>query len=152
MKSLAPEVQKDFDFRVPTGLTDTQYVFLNDLYKKSYKLYKEISSLSDEAFKGSIKEMMYTKKWWDSEILEKGGISYYKPNYSEELLTSGGDVYKPRYRVAKTSKECDKLLKFRIKTADGEIFSVTSKTQAEAQFVVDDIFGKGHYRVSRMLY
>ena len=137
------------NFRVPSGLSLEQMHFLFLLPEETHR---DLQFLTDENMKSTIRELMLEKKVWDSEILETGGVGYYKPSYSEEILTSGGDVYKPRYRVAKTSKECDKLLKFRIKTADGEIFSVTSKTQAEAQFVVDDIFGKGHYRVSRMLY
>ena len=102
--------------------------------------------------KGSIKELMFSKKEWDSEILSEGGISYYYPKNSELRTTSDDKPFKGRYRVSMSSRKNEKLLKFRIKTASGDIFSVASKTCGEAQFVVDDLFGKNMYRVSQMLY
>ncbi len=139
-------------FRMPVDLSNEQKLFLLDLASKDEKTYRQLECLTDANFKLSIKELMYKKKRWDSEILEVGGVSYYSPTYPEKLLNSEGSPYKAKYRVAKTSRECDKLLKFRVKTADGKIFSVASKTQGEAQYVVDNLFGKGHYRVSQMLY
>lgn len=139
-------------FRVPTGLSREQLSFLIKLASSNDKVYREIETLTDENMKGSIKEMMYDKKQWDSEVLKTGGISYYSPPNPDMKTTSDGKLYKTRYRVAMTSKNCDKLLKFRIKTASGDIFSVASKTCGEAQLVVDSVFGSNMYRVSQMLY
>lgn len=100
-----------------------------------------------------LKEIMYNKKQWDSGVLTKGGMSYY---YPEQLI--GSDlVLSKRYRVAMTYKgrfnevSYDKKLKYKIRTANDEIFSVAAKTSKEAQAVVDILFGKGHYKVSTML-
>ena len=44
-----------------------------------------------------------------------------------------------------------KPLKFKIKDASGNVFSVASKTCGEGQAIVDSIYGKGHYKVSQMI-
>lgn len=146
------EAMESPSFRVPVGLHKEQTRFLILLSTKNEKVYREIETLTDENMKGSIKELMYAKKEWDSEVLTVGGISYYALPNPEGRTTSDGKLFKPKYRVAMTSKTCDKLLKFRIKTASGAIFSVASKTCGEAQMVVDSVFGSGMYRVSQMLY
>ena len=87
-------------------------------------------------------------KQWDSEILKHGGISYW---YVKDLDKVRSGEMKERYRVAMKSGDCDKMLKWKIKTASDCMFSVASKGQREAQLVVDQIFGKGMYRVSQFL-
>lgn len=138
-------------FRVPSGLKREQMKFLFELATKNEVLYRQIETLTDENMKGSLREIMYGKKVWDSEILESGGNSYFNPENPEGRTTSDGTLFKKKYRVSMTQKRKGKLLKFRIKTASGEIFSVASKTCGEAQMVVDEIFGKGMYNVSQML-
>ena len=139
-------------FRMPTGLSNEQKKFLFILASKNEKLYSQIESLSDEGMKGSIKELMYAKKEWDSEILSEGGISYYELQNPEKRTTSDGKLFKAKYRVSCTKNREGKLLKFRVKTPSDEILSVQSKTCSEAQSVVDSLFGKGMFRVSQMLY
>lgn len=139
-------------FHMPLGLNKEQKRFLILLAAKDDKTYREIETLNDENMKGSIKEMMFDKREWDSEILTSGGISYYTLENPDKRTTSDGKLFKTKYRVAMTSRNCDKLLKFRIKTASGAIFSVAAKTCGESQLVVDSIFGAGMYRVSQMLY
>lgn len=98
------------------------------------------------------KEEMLDKKLWDVRVLETGGISYFYPK--PKLGTDNADTLelKKRYRVSCTYKdEHTKLLKYKIKKADGEIFSVAAKSMGEGQAVVNQLFGKGHYRVSEQL-
>lgn len=91
-------------------------------------------------------ELLYNRKIWNSDILIEGGISYYYPTKSDNA------ELKDRYRVAMTYKrEYTKKLKYKVKLANGEIFSVAAKTMSEGQAVVDELFGKGHYRVSEQL-
>lgn len=139
-------------FHMPLGLNKEQKRFLILLAAKDDKTYREIETLNDENMKGSIKEMMFDKREWDSEILTSGGISYYTLENPDKRTTSDGTLFKKKYRVSMTQKRKGKLLKFRIKTASGEIFSVASKTCGEAQFVVDSLFGKNMYSVSQMIY
>lgn len=95
------------------------------------------------------KEEMLDKKLWDVRVISTGGISYY---YPEPKLGSDTLELKRRYRVSCTYKdEHTKLLKYKIKKADGEVFSVAAKTQKEAQAVVSELFGKNMYRISQMM-
>lgn len=95
------------------------------------------------------KEEMLDKKLWDVRVLSEGGFSYF---YPEPKLGADALELKKRYRVSCTYKdEHTKLLKFKIKKADGEVFSVAAKTQSEGQAVVDGLFGKNMYRVSQMM-
>ena len=88
---------------------------------------------------------MNSKKW-NEEILVSGGTSYYYPIKSDNV------ELKDRYRVAMTYKrEHTKKFKYRVRVASGEIFSVSAKSVKEAQEVVDELFGRGHYRVSEQL-
>lgn len=135
-------------FRVPSGLNLEQMKFLLLL---SEDTHRDLQFLTDENMKASIRELMVEKKVWDSEVLETGGVSYYKLYNPEKRTTSDGTLFKSKYRVAMTERGKGKLLKFRIKTASGEIFSVAAKTCGEAQMVVDSIYGKGMYSVSQML-
>lgn len=99
-------------------------------------------------------EEMYDKKQWNENILISGGISYYYP-----IVKFGGDVVEigKRYRVAMTYKgrfneeQHTKKLKYRVRLANDEIFSVAAKTAKEAQYIVDELFGKNMYRVSTMM-
>ena len=135
-------------FRVPSGLNLEQMKFLLLLPEDTHR---DLQFLTDENMKASIRELMVEKKVWDSEVLETGGVSYYKLYNPEKRTTSDGTLFKSKYRVAMTERGKGKLLKFRIKTASGEIFSVAAKTCGEAQMVVDSIYGKGMYSVSQML-
>jgi len=91
-------------------------------------------------------ELLYDRKIWNSDILIDGGISYYYPTKSDNV------ELKDRYRVAMTYKrEHTKKLKYRVRLANGELFSVAAKSYGEAQAVVDELFGKSHYRVSEQL-
>lgn len=95
------------------------------------------------------REEMLDKKLWDVRVLSQGGFSYY---YPEPKLGGESVELKKRYRVSCTYKdEHTKLLKYKIKKADGEVFSVAAKTQAESQAVVDELFGFRMYRVSEMM-
>lgn len=110
-------------------------------------------------------ELLYDRKIWNSDILTEGGLSYYYPTDEMKAKTP---TLKDRYRVALTltttsllrrkaileGKEDMSLLKplkFKIKDASGNIFSVASKTCGEGQAIVDSIYGKGHYKVSQMI-
>lgn len=81
-----------------------------------------------------------TDKKWDEEILVSGGLSFFKDGDTGKL-----------YRVSMTNKENKTIFKWRIKTASGGIFSVSSKTNNEAQKIINNIYGKNKYTVSMML-
>ena len=108
---------------------------------------------------------MFKAKLWNVEILNSGGFSYFYPTDEMKAKTP---TLKDKYRVALTLTPTSTLrrkailegkedmsllkpLKFKIKDASGNIFSVASKTCGEAQSVVDSIYGKGHYKVSQMI-
>ena len=110
-------------------------------------------------------EAMYKAKLWNVDVLIEGGFSFYYPPYEMKTKTP---TLKDRYRVALTLSTTSpirrkaiiegkedmsllKPLKFKIKDASGNIFSVDSKTCGESQAVVDSIYGKGHYKVSQMI-
>ena len=110
-------------------------------------------------------EAMYKAKLWNVDVLSEGGFSFYYPTYEMKAKTP---TLKDRYRVALTLSTTSpirrkaiiegkedmsllKPLKFKIKDASGNIFSVASKTCGESQAVVDSIYGKGHYKVSQMI-
>lgn len=94
----------------------------------------------------TVNESNATDKKWNEEILIQGGISYYYPDKSDSV------ELKDRYRVSMTYKrEHTKKLKYKIKTANGEIFSVAAKTQSEGQEIVNQLYGKRMYRVSQEL-
>lgn len=85
-------------------------------------------------------------KKWNEEILVSGGLSYFYPTKNDNV------ELKDKYRVAMTYKrEHTKKLKYKIKTANGEIFSVAAKTQSEGQEIVNQLYGKRMYRVSQEL-
>lgn len=85
-------------------------------------------------------------KKWNEDILVSGGVSFFYPTKSDSV------ELKDKYRVAMTYKrECTKKLKYKVKLANGEIFSVAAKSMGEGQAVIDQLFGKGHYRVSEQL-
>ena len=110
-------------------------------------------------------EEMFKDKLWNVDVLSEGGFSFYYPTDEMKARTP---TLKDRYKVALTlsttspirhkaiieGKEDTSLLKplkFKIKDASGNIFSVASKTCGEAQAIVDGIYGKGHYKVSQMI-
>ena len=80
-------------------------------------------------------DIVKVKKEWNEDILTDGGVSYYKLN----------DKW---YRVSVCDGDNDIILKFRFKDAVGRWVSVSARTVKGAQWVVDDIFGKGKYIVS----
>ena len=80
-------------------------------------------------------DIIKVKKEWDENILDVGGISYYRLN----------DKW---YRVSVCNGDNDIVLKYWFKNAIGVKVSVSTKTLKEAQSVVDDLFGKGKYTVS----
>ena len=149
-------------FRVPDNLTSEQFLYWVSL---SEQACEEISCMNDPKAKEEIKRQMIIKKVWDEEVLNIGGISFYCPTDEMKARTP---ALKNRYRVALTLSPTSKLrrkavvegkedmsllkpLKFKIKDASGNIFSVASKTCGEAQAIVDSIYGKGHYKVSQMI-
>ena len=110
-------------------------------------------------------EVMYKAKLWNVDVLIEGGFSYCYPTDEMKAKTP---TLKDRYRVALTLNSTSPLrrkailegkedvsllkpLKFKIKDASGNIFSVASKTCGESQAIVDNIYGKGHYKVSQMI-
>lgn len=85
-------------------------------------------------------------KKWNEDVLITGGCTYFYPTKSDNV------ELKDRYRVAMTYKrEHTKKLKYKVKLANGELFSVAAKTMCEGQEVVNQLFGRGHYRVSEQL-
>lgn len=85
-------------------------------------------------------------KKWNEDVLITGGCTYYYPTKIDNV------ELKDKYRVAMTYKrEYTKRLKYKVKLANGEIFSVAAKSIKEAQAVIDELFGKSHYRVSEQL-
>ena len=110
-------------------------------------------------------ETMFKAKLWNVAVLTEGGFSYYYPTDDMKDKTP---TLKDRYRVALTLSPTSSIrrkailegkedmsllkpLKFKIKDASGNIFSVASKTCGESQAIVDSIYGKGHYKVSQMI-
>lgn len=149
-------------FRVPDNLSSEQFLYWVSL---SEQACDEISCMNDSEAKEEIKRQMIIKKVWDDEVLSIGGISYYYPT---DEMKSKTPTLKDRYRVALTLSTASQLrrkailegkedmsllkpLKFKIKDASGNIFSVASKTCGEAQTIVDSIYGKWHYKVSQMI-
>lgn len=110
-------------------------------------------------------EEMFKAKLWNVDVLNQGGVSFYYPTDEMKVRTP---TLKDRYRVALTLNSTSpirrkailedkedmsllKPLKFKIKDASGNIFSVASKTCGESQAIVDSIFGSGKYKVSQLL-
>ena len=73
-------------------------------------------------------DIIKVKKEWDEDILDVGGISYYKLN----------DKW---YRVSVCDGDNDVVLKFRFKDAMGRWVSVSAGSLKEAQQVIDSIYG-----------
>ena len=85
-------------------------------------------------------------KKWNEDILVSGGVSFFYPDKSDNV------ELKDKYKVAMTYKrEHTKKLKYKVKLANGELFSVAAKSMGEGQEVVNQLFGRGHYRVSEQL-
>ena len=74
-------------------------------------------------------------KEWQTDILTKGGMSYYTLNDK-------------KYKVSVCNNDNDVVLKYWFKNALGVKVSVSTTTLKEAQAVVNDIYGKGKYTVS----
>ena len=80
-------------------------------------------------------DIVMVQKAWNSDILDDGGVSYYKHNNKW-------------YRISVCNDGNDVILKFRFKDARNRLVSISSRTLREAQEVVDDVYGKGKYTVS----
>lgn len=87
-------------------------------------------------------------KIWNEDVMFDGGVSYW---LTKDLDKVRNGELRPRYRIALARGGCTKLLKYKIKDASGNIFSVASKTQSEANSIVGEVYGKGMYRVSQAL-
>lgn len=122
-----------------------------------FKLKEWSENIDSETFNKQLsevlsKEEMLDKKLWDVRVLAEGGVSYFYPEPKLGIDNAVTLELKKRYRVSCTYKdEHTKLLKYKIKKADGEIFSVAAKSTKEAQAVVDMLFGKRMYHVSQMM-
>ena len=73
-------------------------------------------------------DIIKVKKEWNENILDVGGISYYRLN----------DKW---YRVSVCDGDNDIILKFRFKDAMGRWVSVSARSLKEAQQVIDSIYG-----------
>lgn len=94
----------------------------------------------------TVSESNVIDKRWNEDILITGGCTYYYPTKINNV------ELKDKYRVAMTYKrEYTKKLKYKVKLANGEIFSVAAKSMGEGQAVVDELFGKRMYRVSEQM-
>lgn len=94
----------------------------------------------------TVSDSTMTDKKWNEDVLITGGCTYFYPAKSDNV------ELKDKYRVAMTYKrEHTKKLKYKVKLANGEIFSVAAKSMGEGQAVVNQLFGRGHYRVSEQL-
>ena len=89
-------------------------------------------------------------KQWNPDILTTGGISYWYIKDTDKVKLADNDI-KEKYRVSMCRGGNTKTFKWKIRTASDCIFSVSAKGQLEAQLVVDEVFGKGRYRVSQFL-
>ena len=90
------------------------------------------------------------KKQWNKGILTDGGTSHFHL-YDLSDNSSSNVGYKDVYRVANTGGGCDTMLKWRIKTASNEIFSVAAKSESEAREVIGQLFGFGKYSISQLI-
>lgn len=119
-------------------------VKIQKMLEQQSKLLEEYSSKNNtvDAEKKEAKKPTY--KWDESILGVNGGVSY----FTMKGVDGKNDK---RYRVANTGVECDTILKFHIRTSTGSRFSVSAKSYSEAQKVVDEVFGKGLYKVSASL-
>ena len=100
-----------------------------DMLKQQKALLNEGLDINEEG------DVVKVKKEWNENILDVGGVSYYKMNNKW-------------YRVSVCDGDNDIILKFRFKDALGRWVSLSAKALREAQQVVDSIYGKGKYTVS----
>lgn len=89
-----------------------------------------------------------TSKLWNEDVLLEGGVSYW---LTQDLDKVRNGELKPRYRVALAKGGCTKMLKWKVKTASCDIFSVAAKTQREANLIVAEVYGSKMYSVSQMM-
>lgn len=87
-------------------------------------------------------------KIWNENVMIEGGIGYW---LTRDLDKVRNGELRPRYRVALACGGCTKLLKYKIKDASGNIFSVASKTQGEANSIIGEVYGHNKYKVSQMM-
>ena len=103
-----------------------------DITAKIQAMVDEQNSLLNE---GCVNNAVKVKKEWNEEILDIGGVSYYKLNDKS-------------YKVSVCDGDNDVILKFRFKDAMGRWVSISARTLKQAQQVVDGIYGRGKYTVS----
>ena len=100
--------------------------------KKDKEITEKIEAMLDEQKRilneGCVNYTVKVKKEWNDEILDIGGVSYYRLN----------DKW---YRVSVCNGDNDIILKFRFKDAIGRWVSVSARALREAQQVVDSIYG-----------
>lgn len=107
--------------------------------KKEKEITARIQAMLDEQKRvlgeGCVNNAVKVKKEWNEEILDIGGVSYYKLNDKS-------------YKVSVCDGDNDVVLKFKFKDAMSRLVSISARSLKEAQQVVDDIYGKGKYTVS----
>ena len=100
--------------------------------KKEKDITAKIQTMIDEQKRllneGCVNNAVKVKKEWNEEILDIGGVSYYKLNDKS-------------YKVSVCDGDNDVVLKFKFKDALGRLVSISARTLKEAQWVVDDIYG-----------
>ena len=115
---------------------------MSDLQKEQVKVQQPVCKVTRK---------VSNKKQWNEDVLSKtGGISYFHLDKVSNN-TSSNVEYKDVYRVANTGESCDTMLKWRIKTASNEIFSVAAKSESEAREVIGQLFGFGKYSISQLI-
>ena len=80
-----------------------------------------------------------TKESWDETILVNGGVSTF--SYVK-------DGKRKNVKVSVCSVDNDTIYRYHFRKADGVRVSVNAKTYKDAQYVVDELFGKNMYKVS----
>lgn len=96
-----------------------------------------VKQASEDALKVKREKKLSNK--WNPDILDNGGVSY----YFTEI-----DGKPKKVRVALAKGDCDVVLSYHCRIADGTRFSVAGKNYSDSQKVVDEIYGAGLYRVS----
>ena len=107
--------------------------------KKEKEIVDKIQAMINEQNRllneGCVNNTIKVKKEWNDSILTEGGVSYYRLN----------DKW---YKVSICDSDNDVVLKFKFKDAMNRLVSISAKSIKEAQDVVDEVYGKGKYKVS----
>ena len=107
--------------------------------KKEKEVVAKIQAMLDEQKRllgeGCVNKAVKVKKEWDDNILDNGGVSYYKLNNKW-------------YKVSVCDGDNGVVLKFKFKDAMNRLVSISAESTKGAQDVVDEVYGKGKYTVS----